>query len=67
MTILLYLLGIATAFFGIFYMTKHKKKLSNENLVEFERSIKPKLIKFLFLSFIPILLICAYLISSPEK
>lgn len=67
MTILLYTLGILISFLGKLYVMKHKKKLSNENLVEFEKNIKPKIIKLILLSSIPLLTICIYLISIPKE
>ncbi len=66
MTILLYIIGITISICGMFYVIQNKNKLSNENLVEFEKSIKPKLIKFILLSFIPLFLISAYLLNGTE-
>jgi len=67
MTIILFISGILITFWGMFYVMQHKKKLSSENLVEFEKNIKPKLLKFLFLSYIPMIIISAYLLSDPKE
>jgi hypothetical protein len=47
-------------------MMQHKKKLSDECIVEFEKKIKPKFILFMYLSFLPMIALCLYLISAPE-
>jgi phosphate starvation-inducible membrane PsiE len=60
-------MALIISFSGVFYVSASKKKLSNENLIEFERNIRPKLLKFLFLSFIPLFIVCIYLINSPEQ
>lgn len=64
MTILLYTISIIITFSGIFYIVQHKKKLSPENIVEFEKTIKPKILRFIFLSIIPLLLISYYLMND---
>jgi hypothetical protein len=46
---------------------KHKKNLSDENLIVFEKNIKPKIIKFILFSSIPVFLFCFYLISGPTR
>ncbi len=65
MTYILFILGIAIAYYGKFYVMNHKKKLSNENLIEFEKTIKPKILKFIYLSILPCFALCFYLISGP--
>jgi hypothetical protein len=42
MTYLLYILGISITLYGKLYVMKHKKNLSDENLIEFEKKHKTK-------------------------
>lgn len=67
MTYLLYILGISITLYGKLYVMKHKKNLSNENLIELEKELKPKIIKFIIFSSIPVFLFCFYLISGPTQ
>ena len=67
MTYLLYIIGLSIAFYGKIYVMKHKKNLSDENLIEFEKKLKPKIIKFIIFSFFPVFLFCFYLISGPTQ
>jgi hypothetical protein len=55
MTLFLILIGIVLVIYGLFYMMQHKKKLSDECIVEFEKKIKPKFILFMYLSFLNII------------
>jgi hypothetical protein len=64
MTILLYLVGLGFSVFGIWYVSGKKKKLSDENILEFEKVIKPSLLKFRLISAIPILCLCFYLLNG---
>ena len=67
MTILLLILGLATSFYGKFYIARHKKKLSDDNIIEFEKAIKPKVIRPIYFSFLPMLALSVYLISGVDS
>jgi hypothetical protein len=67
MTILFLIIGFLIIGFGVFYNISNKKKLPDENLVEFEKTIKPKIIKYLLLPMLPTVLLCVYVINGLES
>lgn len=55
------LLGI---FSTMLYAARQKKKLSDEQIIEFERLVKPAFLRMWYLSTIPLLGICIYLLTA---
>ena len=64
MTILFYGLAIASALFGTLYTNNKKKKLSDELILEFEKTIKPKLIGFILIQTLPLALTCLFILKA---
>lgn len=54
-TVLLLIIALIIAILAVMYTTRQQKKLSDENLIDFERNIKPKMIKLVLLTTIPTL------------
>ena len=57
-------IGIFSYIIGILLMSKNKKSISNEAIVEYERNIKPKFIKFFLLGLTPMLIVMFALLSD---
>ncbi|MGV3609752.1 MAG: hypothetical protein ACO1N0_02310 [Fluviicola sp.] len=64
MTILFYGLAIASALYGTLFVTNKKKQLTDELILEFEKTIKPKLIGFILIQTLPLALICFFVLSN---
>jgi hypothetical protein len=66
MKIILILIGILIISSGFFYTIRSKKKLSDENILEFEKTFKQSFIRYYFLSFLPTLLLCFFVLSHGD-
>jgi len=57
-------IGIFSYIIGILLMSKNKKGISNEAIVEYEKNIKPKFFKFFLLALTPMLIVMYALLSD---
>lgn len=64
MDIVIITLGIILMFTAIFLINKVKGKFSDEELIEYERSIRPSFIKYYYIGLLPLIVLSYLLITD---